>query len=126
MTVTARGLGRQLRRGLARRCGRCGRGKAFRTYFQMRDRCEVCGYSFERESGYWVGALIVNIAVCEIWFFSLFIGTIVATAPNVAWEALLVAGLVTNGMLPVIFYPFSKSVWMAFDLHFHPFEQGDD
>ena len=98
----------------------CGTGKVFRSYFDMAGRCSHCGYSFERESGYWVGALIVNIALAEIWFALFSACVIIATAPDVAWQPLLVVALITNIVLPIVFYPFSKTLWMALDLYFHP------
>lgn len=119
------GLGTALKRGFGRKCPRCGQGRAFRSYFKMGEACLVCGYRFEREAGYWTGAMIVNIAVAEIWFFALFVGTIVMTAPDVNWGMLLLVGLLTNGALPVVFYPFSKTLWMALDLHFHPLESDE-
>jgi uncharacterized protein (DUF983 family) len=107
-------------RGIRKVCPVCGRGKLFRSWFKMRDHCGVCGYSFEREEGYFVGALIVNIAVAEAWFFVLFMVVVIATSPGVAWGPLLIVALVTNGLLPVVFYPYSKSLWMAVDLAVHP------
>jgi hypothetical protein len=43
-----------------------------------------------------------------------------ATLPDVAWGPLLVVALVTNGLLPVVFYPYSKALWMVGDLYLHP------
>lgn len=37
-------------------------------------------------------------------------------APDIDWVTLLVIGAVTNLIFPVLFYPFSKTIWMAFDL----------
>ncbi|MGH2777930.1 MAG: hypothetical protein ACRDJB_04705 [Actinomycetota bacterium] len=34
------------------------------------------------------------------------------------WVTLLIIGLATNLIFPVVFYPFSKTIWMAFDLVF--------
>ena len=119
------GLGALIWRGLRKRCPVCGRGKLFRTWFKMRDRCPACGYSFEREEGYFVGALIVNIAVAEAWFAALFLAVVFATAPEMAWQPLLIVALVTNGLLPVVFYPYSKSLWMTLDLYFHPERPSD-
>ena len=116
---------RQWMRGLRRRCPRCGEGKAFESYFRLRERCPVCGYLFEREEGYWTGAMIVNIAACEIWFIFGFVGILILTLPDVNWPAILGVMLVTNGLLPIVFYPFSKTIWMALDLHFHP-SRGDE
>ncbi len=86
----------------------------------MVERCPECGYSFAREDGYWVGALIVNIAVAEAWFAVLFAAVVLATMPDVTWQPLLVVAVVTNGILPIVFYPYSKTLWMAVDLHIHP------
>lgn len=86
----------------------------------MKDRCDVCGLNFYREDGYWVGAMVINIAACEIWFFLFFLGTLLATSPDIRWMPILIAALVTNGLLPILFYPHSKTVWMGIDHHFHP------
>jgi hypothetical protein len=84
--------------------------------------CPRCGWVFQREEGYWVGAIIVNMTVAEVLFGLLFIGTLMATAPDVPWGPLLAIALVTNGIVPLIFYPFSKTIWLAIDLFFHPAE----
>jgi uncharacterized protein (DUF983 family) len=113
-------VGTLIRRGLTKKCPVCGRGKVFESWFHMHNRCSSCGYTFEREEGYWVGALVVNIAFAEIWFAALFVAVLIATLPDVAWVPLLVIALITNGLLPVFFYPYSRSLWMALDLYFHP------
>ena len=115
-------MGTLVSRGLRKRCPMCGRSKVFQTFFRMNPRCSQCDYTFERESGYWTGAMIVNIAVAEIWFALLFGAVVLATMPDVAWVPLLVVALVTNGLLPIAFYPRSKTLWMALDLYFHPHE----
>src|SRR5437763_10294951 len=54
-------------RGLLLRCPYCGKGKLFRKGFTkgftMYERCSVCGWRFEREEGYWTGAIAVNIVM---------------------------------------------------------------
>jgi uncharacterized protein (DUF983 family) len=115
-------LGTLIKRGATKRCPSCGRGRVFRSWFHMRTACPECGYSYEREEGYWVGALIVNIAVAEFCFAVLFAAVVLATMPDVPWQPLLVAALVTNGLLPAVFYPYSKTLWMAIDLYLHPLE----
>ena len=112
-------VGQALGRGLLRRCPRCGQGKIFSSFFTLRARCPRCGFRFEREEGYWTGAMIVNIAACEIWFAILFVAVIAATLPDIAWVPLLGVALLTNGLLPVVFYPWSKTLWMALDVYWH-------
>lgn len=116
----ARNLGSLLSRGFRKRCPICGGKNIFASWSELKDRCPTCGYTFVREDGYWVGAMIVNIAAAEIWFFALFVGVIIATMPDIPWVPLLVIALLTNGALPIVFYPRSKTVWMGIDLFFHP------
>jgi uncharacterized protein (DUF983 family) len=107
-------------RGLRRRCPICGERRIFRSWFKMLDDCPRCHHHFEREEGYWVSAIIVNTAATEALFGIFFIGGIFATLPEVRWLPLLVVGAVTNLVFPVLFYPFSKTIWVALDVYFHP------
>ena len=112
-------------RGLLRRCPRCAASGIFDGYFRLASRCPRCGFRFEREEGYWTGAMIVNIAACEVWFAVLFVAVVIATVPEIPWGPLLVVAAVTNGVLPVVFYPFSKTIWMALEVYYHP-DPADD
>jgi uncharacterized protein (DUF983 family) len=112
-------------RALLKRCPVCGQKKIFDGFFRLKKSCPNCGYVFERQDGYWVGAMIINIAVAEAWFFLLFMIVLISTLPEVPWLPLLAVALVTNGLLPVIFYPHSKTLWMAIDLYIHPLKERD-
>lgn len=109
-----------LSRALRRRCPRCGHKKVFTGYYRLVDRCPSCHHLYAREPGYWVGAIIVNLAMTEALFGVLFVGGILATAPEVQWLPLLVIGVVTNVVFPLLFFPLSKTVWVALDLYFNP------
>ncbi len=82
----------------------------------MVDQCPGCGLRFEREEGYWVGGLIVNIAVTELAFLVVLVGGAALFWPDVRWGWLTVVALAVNGIVPVVFYPFSKTIWVALDL----------
>lgn len=123
---TGSSFGGAIRRGLRRRCPRCGGKGIFDSYFKLKERCPHCEYPFERESGYWVGAMTINIAVAEAAFFLLFIVVVLATMPDVDWAPLLLVAVVTNALVPVLFYPFSKTVWMAGDLYFHKYRSEEE
>ena len=112
--------GTLLKRAARRACPVCGQGGVFESWFKLRARCPSCGYDFSREPGYWVTAIIVNIAVIEGLFLLLFIGVVIFTAPNVNWPLILVAGVVMNVVFPIFFFPYSKMLWMALDLSVHP------
>jgi uncharacterized protein (DUF983 family) len=86
----------------------------------MADLCPACGLRYEREDGYWVSAMIVNTVVTEALFGIFFVAALLATIPDVPWLPLLAVAAVTNVVVPVLFYPLSKTVWVAIDLFFHP------
>jgi uncharacterized protein (DUF983 family) len=115
-------LGTLLGRALRRRCPVCGVGVPFKGWFRMTERCPHCGYFYERETGYWVSALIVNMAATETLFGLFFVAVLFATLPEVAWGPVLFVGAATNVVFPTVFYPLSKTVWVALDLFFHPLE----
>ena len=45
------------------RCPRCCRGKIFGGFFRMNDPCPVCGMVFQREEGYFLGAMYVSYLI---------------------------------------------------------------
>lgn len=109
------------------RCPRCGARGAWRSWLRMHESCERCGQVFERgeSSDFWVGAYLINLVVAEstavllagaLWFIH---GSRMSF--NVLWGASTVLAIV----MPVVFYPFSRTLWLAFDLHFRPSERGD-
>jgi uncharacterized protein (DUF983 family) len=109
-----------LSRALRRRCPRCGERSIWKSWFNTKDRCPRCAHVFEREEGYWVMAVVVNTALVEVIFGIFFVGAVVASWPEIDWSRLLIVALVTNGILPFLFFPFSKTLWIALDLRTHP------
>jgi uncharacterized protein (DUF983 family) len=117
--------GRMLLRGLRKRCANCGAGGLFERYFRMVERCPRCGYRFERQDGFALGAMAVNIVVAEGLFFVFLIGSLVATWPDPPVGLLVGAGIALNLVVPVVFYPWSKTVWAAVDLAMRPLDEAD-
>jgi len=115
-------------RALLLRCPDCGSGGLWSSYFRIRERCPGCGIRLERgEAGYIVGAATFNIIVAELTFMAVFIGVLFATWPSPPWALLQWGGLVLMVVMPIAFYPFSKTTFLAFDLLFRPrsHEEGD-
>ena len=109
---------RKLWRGLTRRCARCGQGHLFTKWFKMVPDCPRCGLHFEREQGYWTGAIAVNTIVIGGLFALIFVGTLIATAPDIPIVPLLLVVVPLMAIGPLIVYPFSKTIWVAIDLAF--------
>ena len=51
-----------LRSGIRLRCPRCGVGRLYAKPFKMFDDCPTCNLRFEREQGYFIGAMYINYA----------------------------------------------------------------
>ncbi len=88
----------------------------------MKDYCGGCGLRFEREPGYWVGAVIINTIVIFATFLLVFGGMVLLTWPDVPWVAVFVVTVVANLIIPIVFYPLSKTVWSALELSWHSLE----
>jgi hypothetical protein len=65
-------------------------------------------------------AIVINTAVMEGLFAILFLTVVLATLPEIDWRTLLIILVATNGVFPIFFYPFSKTLWVAIDLYMHP------
>ncbi len=115
-------LGRMLWRGVRRKCPRCGTGRIFEAWFRMVPRCPTCGLVFERESDFWLGAYVVNLAVTEgLLIVALLVYVFRAVSdPTTPSAPVLVAALVFAVGSPVAFFPFSRTIWAAIDLAMRP------
>jgi uncharacterized protein (DUF983 family) len=104
-----------VRRALALRCARCGEGTLFAGWFAMHDTCPHCGLRFEREPGYFVGAIYVNYAATAVLCLGAPIALDVAFGiPSWAQVAL---GAALAVLVPVVFFRYSRSLWLGID-HF--------
>lgn len=116
---TAPGRTNAIPRAFLRRCPWCGGRGIFASWFELRPACPTCGYRFEREEGYWVGAMIVVTGLIYAVFAFLMLGVIALTHPDVPWTPLLVGSLVLMVAVPVLAYPLAKLLWVAVDLLVH-------
>jgi uncharacterized protein (DUF983 family) len=102
-----------LARGLRLRCPVCGESNVFRVPFQVRHHCPACGALFQREAGFFVGAIMINVVATEgvvMLAFGLCLLTLggggTLTLPLLFAVALL---------FPVLFYHHAWSLWLAGD-----------
>lgn len=100
-----------LRRALRLRCPRCGVTPLFASAFRMHEACARCGLRFEREQGYFVGAIYVNYALTA----ALCLGT--AIGADVLWGASLATQLAIALPLAVVVplagFRHARSLWLA-------------
>ncbi len=107
------------RRGLLvalirQRCPRCREGKMFRGVITMNDPCPVCGLLFQREEGYFLGAMYVS------YFLSSGIYLIMHAVWSVLRDDWFSYGTMlraTGTFLPLVpmIFRYSRVVWIYLD-----------
>ncbi len=102
-----------LARGALLRCPACGAARVFQKPFRVRHHCPVCLTLFQREEGFFVGAIMINVVTTE--------GAVLAAAGlwlllSAGSGAALLSLLFAVALLfPVAFYHHAWSLWLAGD-----------
>lgn len=108
-------------RALRLRCPNCGAGPIFSSWLRLKARCPGCGLALERgEEGYQVGSYMFAIVAAEIVFAAIFAGVLLLTWPSPPWNVLLYGGMLLMVVVPLAFFPFSKTLFLALDLLVRP------
>jgi uncharacterized protein (DUF983 family) len=84
----------------------------------MVDDCPRCGLHFEREQGYWAGALAFNLILVGGVFAVVFVTMLVVTIPDTPIALMLLVCIPIVALGPIVAYPFSKTIWVAVDRAF--------
>src|SRR4051794_23965352 len=109
-----RSLRTRLLAALGGRCPRCDRGRIFRGRFAMHPTCPACGLRFEREQGYFTGAMYVSY-VLTLPVVAVCVTAVYLLAPGLSFEAMMgVAALLFLPFVPAIFR-YSRNLWIHLD-----------
>jgi uncharacterized protein (DUF983 family) len=103
-----------LARAIRLRCPRCGQGRLYARWFRMHERCGVCGLLYEREQGYFVGAIYVNytltvaLGLGGVLLLDGLVGLSLRSQLAIAVPLMLLA--------PLVFFRHARSMWLAIDV----------
>jgi len=87
----------------------------------MHDVCPACGHVFEREPGYFVGAMYVSYALA-IPTYLLFVALLRPLMRGFGDIAVLAAGLPPVCLCAPVLFRYARVIWMHFDWMFDPDE----
>jgi uncharacterized protein (DUF983 family) len=109
------------------RCPRCGGRGIIKGWFSMQRRCPGCNLVLDRgeSADYWLGAYTINFIVAESVAVFLIVALILVTLPEVPWNTVQYASIIAAVAMPLLFFPFSRTLWLALDLWARPSERGD-
>jgi len=120
MSRTGPSLGTVVWWGITGRCPACGSRGIFKGITDLKEDCPTCGLHFEREDGFWLGSMVVIMAMVLAVFAIVTVGGIVAFWPDVPWTAVTIAGVLANIAVPILGYGWAKSVWQGLAWGFSP------
>ena len=106
-----------LRAMLAGRCPRCHKGQVFqpviRAPLTMNHTCPVCGLQFEREPGYFLGAMYFSYTFGV--FLVVPVALILAAIFHIGLPIVLVIALLQTVLTMVLAFRYSRIVWLYLD-----------
>src|SRR5262245_64651431 len=93
------------------RCPRCREGRIFKGTFRMNDPCPVCGLVFEREPGYFLGAMYFSYALAVAFLLPIYflLWLLFPSAPALLLP--LLAMVVYLPITPLVFR-YSRALWI--------------
>lgn len=105
------------------RCPHCRKGPLFARWLRVRRECPVCGLQYYRESGYFVGAMLVNYGVTAallvLFYFALLP---VPDFTHFSGETKIALWLAFCVVLSLLLIRHSYSFWIAFDYWLEPWQ----
>ena len=108
-------MARRLRAVFLQRCPRCLEGSVYGGLLQMRERCSECGHRFEREPGYFLGALYASyflsigllVLVCVLLYW--------LVVPDWTPEGVALLAAVPYLLLVPVVLRYARVIWMHID-----------
>ena len=86
----------------------------------MYPKCVNCDFKFEREQGYFVGAIYINYAATAIIVIAGFFWLDRVIALTLAQQLILWS--LFGIAFPLLFFRYSRSLWLSLDYIFNPEE----
>ena len=105
---------------LRQRCPRCREGRMFRGAVTMNDPCPHCGLIFQREEGYFLGAMYVSYILSTALFAAIYCAWALVAGWFGIWAALL--SIISYApCIPAVFR-YSRVLWIYWDRNAFPTE----
>lgn len=91
----------------------------------MVPECPGCGLRFRRADGHWLGSWFLNVCVVQTAVVLVLVIEFAVTYPDCSVPLLLWSTLAAAVVVPLGFFPYSRTLWSAIDLAMCPLEFAD-
>ncbi len=91
-------------------CPNCGKEKIHHSWLLIHNKCQSCGMLIKRGNGFYIGPICLNYGIVA---FGLICPILITSfAFNVSIYFTLVLSIILSLFCPIIFYPYSWSLWL--------------
>jgi hypothetical protein len=91
----------------------------------MAESCPGCHFVFRRSPGHWLGSWFLSVLMVQTTLVVSITVVVVLTWPARPTTLLFAAAAGVAVVVPVAFFPFSRTLWTAIDLVMRPLEFDD-
>ena len=123
----------QLKSALALKCPRCNKGELYESknpyqpgkMMTMHTHCSSCGLRYEKEQGFFYGAMYVSYMLNIALFVTATVGWYLFIEDLIDWRIYIgLYVLITILLVPIIFR-YSRSLWMIMMIKYEPEKRGE-
>lgn len=104
---------RSVIRAMRLRCPACGHEPLYHGPFRMAPQCAGCGCSFQREPGFYLGAIYINYGATVIGTGLLY--AFIVLTLGASHQVALAASLVVAVVFPLLFFRHARALLLALD-----------
>lgn len=88
----------------------------------MASHCPRCAFHFNRVPGHWLGSWFLNVLVTQGVVVLILVVVGAATWPDVPVMGMTIAAGAAAVLVPLAFFPFARTIWVAIELAMRPLE----
>ena len=90
----------------------------FRNWFATHETCGECGIRFRREDGFFLGSIYFNYGLTALILAVAY--PLLLFRYRIDEQQLLFGSLAFAILFPILFFPFSRALWLGFDQYWDP------
>lgn len=105
---------------VAQRCPMCLQGRMFAGRFRMHETCPVCGHRFEREQGFFQGAMYISWVLSVAYLALLAVLAQTFLVPRIGIVSSVVAVVVIHVLCISAVFRYSRVIWAHLNVGTRP------
>lgn len=118
----------ELSAALKMKCPRCGKGELFENtgilpkkgWFGMNTNCSECGLKYEKELGFFYGAMYISYMLNIALFVTVTVGYYLFFEDTFDWRGYIISYVILTLILTKWIYRMSRSLWLMIMIKYEP------